>query len=772
MTTIDWLIVLFFLIFIIGLGLYSMRYVRGITDFLACGRVCGRYVLCVGSMSCSLAVVTLIGAVESGYKSGTAYGFWSTITQLVMMFLALSGFCFYRFRQTKAMSFGQFMEMRYSKGLRIFASTLRSVSEMLANMILPALAGRFFIYFLDLPKTFNVCGIQFSTFVVVMAICLGLAILMILFGGSVTLVITDTVQGLFAYPMLALFVGFVLWKFSWSNEVVPVMLDRIKGESFLNPYDVENLRDFNLFYLFVLLFSNIMNQGIGLGCGGSSSAAKSPHEQKMAGVLGAWRSGFMYIFFTVVVLAVIAFMNHINYAKEATECRQTLSAKVTQDLIKDPVLQQKIITKINMIPVHNHQIGLDQPLSVKNNLDIPYLQTFADTIKENPEAQLQGKIPEFTTLYHQQMVSVFLRKVLPPGMMGLFCVLVILMIISTDDSRIFSASLTLSQDLVLPLLKKIPTARQQIWIIRLVTIGVGIFFFCGSLFMSQLEYVDLFILIMYGLWAAGAGVVVLGGLYSRFGTSQGAWGALLSGAGTMIIGITIQRNWADYVYPWMENKGITVAIGEILSAISAPLNPYVVWTMNPYKCPINAVELSFIAMLFSIIIYFVVSLITCRHPFNLDRMLHRGKYNTDGTVENVFPWTWKNVFSKLIGITNEYTKSDKAIAWSVFIYTFGVRFCIFFLFVVGWNAFYKWPDKWWGNFYLFKAMIIPGIIAIISTFWFLIGGIIDLRKMFRDLKNRTIDDLDNGVVCGHVSLSDKKVFDQIKEVDSETNDRK
>lgn len=760
MGVLDWSIVVVFLIFIVGMGIYSMRYVRSVTDYLACGRVCGRYVISVADVANGLALITMIGAVEAGYKSGFVYGFWGSFALPLSLFLSLTGFVVYRFRQTKAMSFGQFVEMRYSRGLRIFASTLRSISEMLANMILPALAGRFFIYFLDLPPTYNVFGLQVSTFMTIMFICLTLAISMILFGGSVTLVITDTIQGLVAYPVLAIFVFFVLWKFSWDNEVMPVLMDRVSGESFLNPYDVASLRDFNVFYMFVTLFAMVLNRGIGLGAGGGSCAARSAHEQKMAGVLGTWRGGFMWIFYTMLVLMAVVFMNHKNFSAESTECRKTLSIKITKELIKDTKTQQQVLRKIEAIPAHNHTVGKDKPLSVKENLDTPYLNAIAEVSKENPEIDIKGKVPEFNTLFHQLMLPMIMRKMLPIGMLGLFCMLVILMIISTDDSRIYSASLTLSQDLVLPLLKKQPTQKQHINIIRLVTVGVGIFFFLGSLFMSQLEYVTLFVMIMYGIWAAGAGIMVLGGLYTRIGTTAGAWAALLSGSGFMTIGIIIQRNWANAVYPWLEKMNWVVPLGNFLQWISSPLHPFVLWKMDPYKAPVNAVELSFISMLLSIIFYCVVSLLTYRRPFNLDRMLHRGKYNTDGEIEVKSVWTWKNVFSKIIGITNEYTRGDRIIAWSVFFYSFGLGFCLF-LIVIVWNCFDSWNMKWWGNYYLIRSLLIPCAIAIVTTVWFFIGGVIDLRRMFRDLKNRQVDNDDNGVVSGHVSLSDKKKFDKI-----------
>ena len=761
MTFLDWTIVLVFLVLIVGVGIYSMRFVRGVTDFLACGRVCGRYVISVADVANGLALITMIGAVEAGYKSGFAYSFWGSLTVPVTLVLSLSGFVYYRFRQTKAISFGQFIEMRYSRRLRIFASTLRSVAEMLANMILPALAGRFFICFLDLPESYSLFGLQISTFMTVMLVCLALSISMILFGGSVTLIITDTIQGLVAYPLLAAFVLFVFCKFSWSGEVLPVLMDRVEGESFLNSYDIDRLRDFNIVYVLFALFASILNRGIGLGAGGSTTAAKSPHEQKMAGVLGTWRGGFMAIFYIVLVLMVLVFMNHKNFAVKATESRRELSARVARELIADPALRQKVIAKTAAIPVHDHTIGRDKPLSVRKNLDTPYLNAIAEVADENPGSGLKSKVPEFSTLFHQLMLPTVLRNLLPPGLLGVFCMLVILMIISTDDSRIYSASLTLSQDLVLPLFKTPPSPKLHLTIVRLVTIGVGIFFFFGSLLMSQLEYVTLFVMIMYGLWSAGAGCLVLGGLYTRFGTTWGAWSALFSGSGTMLAGILIQRNWANAVYPWLAEMNLLEPVGSVLESISAPLAPYIVWQMTPYKCPVNAVELTFICMIFSIFTYCIVSLLTYRRPFNLDRMLHRGKYNIDGNIEAKVDWSFKTLFGRILGITNEYTRGDKIIAWSVFLYSFVVGFCVFLTIVV-WNLFDRWPNSWWGEYYLIRQLAIPGVVAVITTVWFFIGGVVDLRRMLRDLKNRQIDDLDNGVVSGHVSLSDKKKFEEIE----------
>ena len=42
MSLIDWLIVIIPVCAVVGIGVYSRRYIHGVVDFLAAGRVCGR----------------------------------------------------------------------------------------------------------------------------------------------------------------------------------------------------------------------------------------------------------------------------------------------------------------------------------------------------------------------------------------------------------------------------------------------------------------------------------------------------------------------------------------------------------------------------------------------------------------------------------------------------------------------------------------------------------------------------------------------------------
>ena len=754
----DWMIILIPVGFVLFMGWYSRRYVVQVSDFLSAGRLCGRYLISVADIANGLSIIGLVAYVEVHYRTGFALTFWQSLTVPLGIVLSLTGFVTYRFRETKAMSFGQYIEMRYSRKLRIFASALRSTSEVLANMIMPAVAGRFFIYYFGLPQYFTVFGVEIPTFNALIILCLTMAIGIICMGGTLALVITDSIQGMFCYPIMAIFVGFVLYKFSWSDHIIPVLTDRVAKQSFLDPYDISELRDFNLFMVGVTLVTTVVNRGAWIGAGNSTSA-KSPHEQKMASLLGAYRSSLMTILYILIAVALIAYFNHKDFAKQAKEVRDTISERVAEGLFhakKHQGLHKQVVDAMHAKAPIVHEIGEASPLSEEANLDTVYLTEVKRAIDNNtldtPEVNA-GMYQQFRTLYHQMMTAVGMRHLLPPGLSGLFCLLMIMAMISTDDTRIFSAALTITQDVVMPFIKKPLTPVQHMWVIRAVSISVGVVFYFGSTLMSQLDYINLFTSTMTTMWV-GAGSMVMLGLYTRFGTTAGAWSSLLTGCGMALGYIGMKQYWTHF-YGFLKDIGWLEGFTAVIEGISRPLEPIVVWRVNPYKCFVNAYEFNLVVTLLCLVIYLVVSKLTCKEPFNLDRMLHRGKYNLDKNNQAKSVWTWKTVFGKLIGITPEYSFWDRVVAYSIFGYSIVYRFIGTFIIIAIWNIFQHWPKEWWSGYFLITSLIVPGIVTVIVAIWFGIGSVLDMRQLFRDLKTRKINFLDNGQVEGNMSLADK-----------------
>ena len=774
-----WLIVVVPIAFVLYMAVYSRRYAKSVADYLVAGRVAGRYVLSASGMMDALAVIYLVGGAEANYQTGWAMGFWSNILMPLGLFLGLFGYVAVRFRQTRAMSGGQYLEMRYSRRFRVFATCVRVFGEMLTNCIGPAVSARFFIYLLGIPHRTHILGWTVPTYPLFLAVCIAMALVIILSGGRIALVIADAIQGIISYPVFVILVVFVFTEFSWTDQVMAVAADRIPGESFLNPYDVKALRDFNMFALVASVFGRFFRAYAWIG-NDHSGMGRTPHEQKMAGILGNWRAGLSTVMVTMLVLTMVTLMNHADYADKAHETRQELATRVIDEIAGEDgsPLTAAVVGRVGEIPPSVHRIGVDKPLSRQDNLDTAYQGEIRDAILAHAE-ELGGegaanqKFQNFRSMYNQMMLPVTLRRFFPPALLALCFMLMVLMMVSTDDSRIFNSASALVQDLVLPFMKKPPSPRTHLLLLKGFCVLVCGIFFTGALFLSQLDFISLFLTISTSIWEVGGGVVIVLGLYWSRGTTAGAYSSIFAGGGTALAGIILQRTWAKSIVPMLDAQGRTEAVFNFLANLSRPLNPWIDWSCGLHsgqrtleealqlfheKCPVNSIEISFLAMILAIIAYVGVSLATCRKPYDLDRLLHRGAWALDSeriaTHERQRSF-WRRLFESFVNITPEYTLGDRIIAWSVFIYSILYKFCLAFLAVFVWNIFSPWKPEWWGTYFLVTTLIIPSITGVVTTVWFMWGGIKDIRALLRDLEVRERDALDNGMVEGNMSLVDR-----------------
>ena len=794
MHPLDWLIMLVPLAAVLGFAIHARKYARDAVDFLAAGRVASRYVICVGDLAAGLSVINIVASCEATYKVGSAMGFWNTITMPLGMFLALTGYCTYRWRASRALSFGQFVEMRYNRSFRVFCAVLRNIAEMVTNAIGPAIAANFFIYFLGLPHKVHVLGVNLPCFAILVGVSLVLATLAIWPAGRISLLITDTVQSLLSYPIFVIVAGYIFLNFNWHTTMEPVMLNRVPGESFLNPFDISKLRDFNMFALGVTVMATIIQRASWYG-NDTTNSARTPHEQKMAGILGTWRNGFAFTMVGLTTLLVITVMNHKAFVLPGAhgkfsshETRKALLNKVAAEAVPDAAVRGRIADALDALPPRL----LDEPLSQLKNNDTIYIDTARDMINGNipdalraeaaavaagerapsPElAAIQGanalQAQKVRTLYGQMMLPATLRQILPTGVIGLFALLMVMLLVSTDDSRIFNASSTWAQDVILPFMKKPPTSRQHIALLRWSSVAVAVFFFVVAVFFSQLDYINMFTQIMCAIWLGGGGTVMVFGLYSRFGNIVGAWCSIFFGCGFSLAGLILQRVWSASVVPVLARHGWTEGVFRFFAKVAEPFNPYVDWSFGfnsgestleqaiqlfREKFFMNSTEIYGISMVLSLIAYCLGSWIALKagwcKPFNLDKLLHRGEYADEAEKERMAKAASVKVslLERIVGIDGEYTRGDRIIAWSVFIYSIGYGFGVVFLGVLFWNFVSPWPKPWWGTYYYITSLIVPIIVGCVSTVWFMWGGIRDGIRLFKDLDARVADASDNGFV--------------------------
>ena len=172
---IDWSIVAVFVVGMFALAIYTKSYTKSVADFMVANRCAGRYLLSISGAMTGIGAISFVAVFEMYYKSGFCAAWWEMLVWPIFLVITLSGYVVYRYRETRAMTLAQFFEMRYSKKFRVFTGILGWLSGIINMGIFPAVTARIIIYLCGFPLHFEMFGVTFSTFVVVMLVELFIA---------------------------------------------------------------------------------------------------------------------------------------------------------------------------------------------------------------------------------------------------------------------------------------------------------------------------------------------------------------------------------------------------------------------------------------------------------------------------------------------------------------------------------------------------------------------------------------------------------------------
>ena len=668
MQTIDWLIVTFVFAALLVVGLKTRRVSTSISDFLAANRCGRRYLLTMAEGMSTLGAISIVMYFEQFYESGFVSVWWGQMLMPIGIFIALSGWVVYRYRETRAMTMAQFFEMRYSRNFRVFAGITAWVSGIINYGIFPAVGARLIIYLVGLPVyTCDLGPLHLNlTLGVVMFVLLGVALLLTFAGGQVTIMVTDFLQAQFTNVVLLVLMVFVFVTFGW-NDIIESLGNVPEGTSMINPF-VKETPQFGFSYFAILAFVAFYGHMAWQGGQGYNCSAISPHEARMAKVLGAFRAGAFGVMIIILPLLVFMVLHSPKHADQA--------------------------------------------------------QTIQNAISQIPDKQLQT----------QQTVPIGLAKLLPTGIVGLLAAVCAAAAISTNNTYLHSWGSIFIQDVILPFRKKRLTPENHIKLLRRSILGVAIFAWFFSMLFPLREFIAMFFQITGAIYIGGAGAAIIGGLYWKRGTVSGAWAGMITGSALAVSSIIITNIlWKPFLCPLLQEAFIDVE-----------------WIQNltPDSFPINGALLGFISSISAVLVYVIVSLLSKEPPCDMDKLLHRGPYAIPG--EHAARNTRMTLWSKLFGITSEFSRSDRliyiiTISWSSFwfiTFVIGTVYCI---------CVEPFSDKTWARWWLFSCIALA-TMGVIATVWFLWGGFSNLRHLFRDLQNTTHDSLDDGTV-GNVDNS-------------------
>jgi SSS family solute:Na+ symporter len=339
MHPIDWLFVAAPLSLILVIALWTRRYVKSVADFLAAGRCAGRYLLANARGEAESGLASSIAVFEQIFVAGFVLNFWEKLQTPIVVLIGISGFVVYRLRETRAMTLAQFFEMRYSRRFRLFMGLLAFLSGILNYGIFPAVSARFFIYFLDLPPSMHFATIPISTFALIMIAYLSCTVLMTLAGGQVTLMVVDCIEGLLSHLIYVILAITVFVIVGWRH-IFDVTTSAPMGHSPVNPFDTSEVPDFNFWYMLMALFIRIYVTGAFQGRQGFVTAARTPHEARMGGVLGEWRGYARSLMLLLLCICALTYLRHPAFAHSAATIQDSI------DVIHDPYLQKQMTVPV------------------------------------------------------------------------------------------------------------------------------------------------------------------------------------------------------------------------------------------------------------------------------------------------------------------------------------------------------------------------------------------------------------------------------------------
>ena len=338
----DWAIVILLLGSLLAITSYTKRYMRSIADFLAANRLAGRYMLTVSSGFGG--AISLIAMWEMLYDSGLPTQWWSMIGAPVGLLIGISGFIIYRFRQTRALTLAQFLEMRYSRRFRYFSGILCWTSGVLNYGIFPAITARFIIYFFGLPQSIHWGGISIGMFPLVMLTYLSIALYIAWTGGQISIMVTDFFQGILLLTIFLLLMCFFMYAFQW-NDIIAGLLMAPEHKSLVNPFKTSDAQDFSIWYFLIGVLSMVYNARSWQGTSGANAAARTPHEAQMAGIIGSWRGIAAGLCMLLIPLVAYAVLHLPKFAAIAAPIKAQIA------LIADPQIQTQMTVPLVMAHV-------------------------------------------------------------------------------------------------------------------------------------------------------------------------------------------------------------------------------------------------------------------------------------------------------------------------------------------------------------------------------------------------------------------------------------
>ncbi len=226
-STIDWVIVVVYLLATVAVGIYANRYIKDMADYIVAGRSLKSFLSVATMLGSEIGLVTVMYTAQKGFNSGFAAFHIGLVAGVTCFFVGVTGFIVIPLRRTGVMTIPEFYGKRFGKGVRVFGGVLLAVAGIL-NMGVFLKAGGLFITSLTGMTDPNAINL-------VMTFLIALVLLYTILGGMVSVVITDYLQFIvLSFGMLYVCLVSV-YQLGWEPIVETVKT--VHGNAGFDPFD-------------------------------------------------------------------------------------------------------------------------------------------------------------------------------------------------------------------------------------------------------------------------------------------------------------------------------------------------------------------------------------------------------------------------------------------------------------------------------------------------------------------------------------------------------
>ena len=246
--TLDWAIVILYLLGSAAIGIWSRRYVRNMSDFVVAGRSLKSHLGVATMIGTELGLVTVMFAAEKGFTGGFAAFHIAVCAGIVCLVVGWSGFIVVPLRRMGVMTIPEYYGRRFGRGVRILGGLILALSGIL-NMGMFLKAGSIFVV--------EVTGLPDSTTNWILTGLLALVLFYTILGGMFSIVLTDYVQFVVLSVGLIVTTLFALNELGWENIVRGV--ETLKGAGGFDPIASEA---FGADYVIWMFFGGLVSCAI------------------------------------------------------------------------------------------------------------------------------------------------------------------------------------------------------------------------------------------------------------------------------------------------------------------------------------------------------------------------------------------------------------------------------------------------------------------------------------------------------------------------------